>query len=80
MSELAAQTYDAVWALALALRNAQRAWLGATNSQASPRLHHFHYGRADMAREILRQVALLNFTGVSVSRVAARRVAAPLPV
>ncbi|KAK3930424.1 Gamma-aminobutyric acid type B receptor subunit 2, partial [Frankliniella fusca] len=62
VSELAAQTFDAVWALGLALRNAQRVW---STSLRSPRLHDFNYHRNEMAREFLRQIALLNFTGVS---------------
>ncbi|KAE8743833.1 hypothetical protein FOCC_FOCC009543 [Frankliniella occidentalis] len=62
VSELAGQTFDAVWALGLALRNAQRVW---STSLRSPALHDFSYHRNDMASEFLRQIARLNFTGVS---------------
>lgn len=64
VSALAPQTFDAVWALGLALRQAQRAWAASPDA---PRLHDFTYQRKDMAAEFLRQIALLNFTGVSVS-------------
>ncbi|XP_034243018.1 gamma-aminobutyric acid type B receptor subunit 2-like [Thrips palmi] len=67
VSDLAGQTFDAVWALGLALRNAQRVWASAPGGPGgpAPRLHHFNYTRRDMAMEFLRQTALLNFTGVS---------------
>lgn len=65
VSTYAPQTYDAVWAIALALRAAEERWqkLGLQS-----KLNQFDYVRADMAREFLQQMAKLDFLGVSVSK------------
>ncbi|XP_050321849.1 gamma-aminobutyric acid type B receptor subunit 1 [Bactrocera neohumeralis] len=62
VSTYAPQTYDAVWAIALALRAAEERWqkLGLQS-----KLNQFDYVRADMAREFLQQMAKLDFLGVS---------------
>ncbi|XP_054744804.1 uncharacterized protein LOC129249163 [Anastrepha obliqua] len=62
ISNYAPQTYDAVWAIALALRAAEDRWqkLGMQS-----KLNQFDYMRADMAREFLQQMAKLEFLGVS---------------
>jgi hypothetical protein len=60
------QTYDAVWAIALALRGAQQKW--ATQAFPTP-LHNFDYSRRDMSQEFLSQLRQLEFLGVSVSSV-----------
>ncbi|CAD6998932.1 unnamed protein product [Ceratitis capitata] len=62
VSTYAPQTYDAVWAIALALRAAEERWqkLGMQS-----KLNQFDYVRADMAREFLQQMAKLEFLGVS---------------
>lgn len=64
VSTYAPQTYDAVWAIALALRAAEERWqkLGLQS-----KINQFDYVRADMAREFLQQMAKLDFLGVSVS-------------
>lgn len=63
LSRYAPQTYDAVWAIALALRGAEERW--QNNSVA--KLDSFDYTRYDMALEFLHQFSRLNFLGVSVS-------------
>ncbi|XP_041780122.1 gamma-aminobutyric acid type B receptor subunit 2 [Anopheles merus] len=63
VSQFAPQTYDAVWAMALALRGAERSW-----SQSVPhrvRLADYDYTRYDIAQELLRQFDLLKFNGIS---------------
>nr|XP_036231694.1 uncharacterized protein LOC106623734 [Bactrocera oleae] len=62
VSTYAPQTYDAVWAIALALRAAEERWqkLGLQS-----KINQFDYVRADMAREFLQQMAKLDFLGVS---------------
>lgn len=69
-SRYAPQAYDAVWAIALALRAAEESW--ATEEQdnvtrAKLGLSVFDYTRKDMAKEFLMQLGRLNFMGVSVS-------------
>jgi hypothetical protein len=60
------QTYDAVWAIALALHGSQQKWA----TQGFPTsLHHFDYTRRDMSQEFLSQLGQLEFLGVSVSSV-----------
>ncbi|XP_068085262.1 gamma-aminobutyric acid type B receptor subunit 2 [Anabrus simplex] len=58
------QTYDAVWAIALALRGALFKWI-ETAGRKSPTLKQFDYSRQDMAEEFLKQLGQLNFLGVS---------------
>ncbi|XP_053675539.1 gamma-aminobutyric acid type B receptor subunit 2 [Anopheles nili] len=63
VSQFAPQTYDAVWAMALALRGAERSW----SQMVSNRVHlaDYDYTRNDIARELLRQFDLLKFNGIS---------------
>ncbi|XP_055386292.1 uncharacterized protein LOC129615216 [Condylostylus longicornis] len=63
MSKYAPQTYDAVWAIALALRGAEDHWKSQTKNQS--KLDNFDYTRYDMALEFLQQIGKLNFLGVS---------------
>lgn len=63
-SRYAPQTYDAVWAIALALRGAEERW---QNDSVQAKLDGFDYTRYDMALEFLQQFSRLNFLGVSVS-------------
>lgn len=53
VSGYAKQTYDAVWAMGLALRK--------TNN-----LMNFHYKRKDMAKKFVSTMESLHFMGVSV--------------
>lgn len=62
VSKYAPQTYDAVWAIALALTNAELEW-----SAANTTVGHFDYSRRDMATEFLQQLGQLSFLGISVS-------------
>ena len=64
VTRFAPQTYDAVWAIALALRGAQQKWEAP---EFPTPLHHFDYNRRDMSQEFLSQLGQLNFLGVSVS-------------
>lgn len=64
LSRYAAQTYDAVWAIALAMRGAEEFWRNGSSDQ--PKLDRFDYTRYDMAMEFLHQFGQLNFLGVSV--------------
>lgn len=66
VTRYAPQTYDAVWAIAMALHGAQQKW--ETREFPTP-LHHFNYNRGDMSEEFLSQLGQLDFLGVSVSSV-----------
>lgn len=66
LSRYAPQTYDAVWAIALALRGAEERWQNQ-NDSVQAKLDGFDYTRYDMALEFLQQFSRLNFLGVSVS-------------
>ncbi|GBP83135.1 Gamma-aminobutyric acid type B receptor subunit 1 [Eumeta japonica] len=69
VSRFAAQAYDAVWAIALALRGPEAGWrarAGADRTRSTYDLGHFDYNRSDMAKEFLNQLANLNFLGVSL--------------
>lgn len=66
VTRYAPQTYDAVWAIALALLGAQQKWETAKLPMS---LHHFDYSRSDMREEFLSQLGQLKFLGVSVSSV-----------
>lgn len=72
MSQYAPQTYDAVWAMALALKGAEERWRGNRGPLSSSsggwnvKLDRFDYTRHDMAAEFLRQFSQLNFMGISV--------------
>lgn len=63
LSRYAPQTYDAVWAIALALRGAEERW---KNESTQSNLDRFDYTRYDMALEFLHQFSRLSFLGVSV--------------
>ncbi|XP_052748761.1 gamma-aminobutyric acid type B receptor subunit 2 [Galleria mellonella] len=74
VSPYAPQTYDAVWAIALALSKAENLWrnLAMTDNNGTSHkrgwklgLGHFDYDRKDMAEEFLNQLANLSFLGVS---------------
>lgn len=64
LSRYAAQTYDAVWSIALVLREAETKWKKDATIQIQ--LDRFDYTRSDMAFEFLQQFSRLNFSGVSV--------------
>lgn len=64
VSRYAPQTYDAVWAIALALRGAEQRWRKDAIQQS--KLDRFDYTRSDMASEFLLQMGKLDFLGVSV--------------
>jgi gamma-aminobutyric acid type B receptor len=64
VTRYAPQTYDAVWAMALAMRGAQQKW---KTSRLPISLHQFDYNRRDMTEEFLSQLEQLEFLGVSVS-------------
>lgn len=73
VSQYAPQTYDAVWAIALALSKAENQWrqqelaLAQQNQTVHKlELRHFDYDRKDMAEEFLNQLANLSFLGISV--------------
>lgn len=67
LSRYAAQTYDAVWAMALSLSGAESKWKQwKNNSTVKLQLDHFDYTRYDMALEFFHQFSRLNFLGVSV--------------
>lgn len=69
LSRYAAQTYDALWAMALSLNGAEvkwKHWKQNNSSTIQPQLDHFDYTRYDMALEFFHQFSRLNFLGVSV--------------
>lgn len=63
LSRYAPQTYDAVWAIALALRGAEERW--RKDDRETAKLELFDYTRNDMSLEFLNQFSNLNFLGVS---------------
>ncbi|XP_050347272.1 gamma-aminobutyric acid type B receptor subunit 2 [Nymphalis io] len=65
ISPFAPHTYDAVWAIALALSRAQQLWQNSETNTTKLDLEHFDYDRKDMAEEFLNQLANLSFLGVS---------------
>ncbi|XP_069356216.1 gamma-aminobutyric acid type B receptor subunit 2 [Maniola hyperantus] len=66
ISPFAPHTYDAVWAIALALSKAELLWRSlATENSTRLGLGHFDYNRKDMADEFLNQLGNLSFLGVS---------------
>lgn len=65
MSRYAPQTYDAVWAIALALRSAELHWRQIEEEPNT--LGRFDYSKNEMTLEFMRQMERLNFLGVSVS-------------
>jgi hypothetical protein len=73
VSAYAPQTYDAVWAIALALSRAETLWrslemeANGTEKRTRLGLSQFDYDRKDMAEEFLSQMGNLSFLGVSVS-------------
>lgn len=69
MSRYAPQTYDAVWAMALALKGAEERWRTEmqVTSGRQVNLDRFDYTRYDMAEEFLHQFSQLSFMGISVS-------------
>lgn len=75
VSPYAPQTYDAVWSIALALREAEAKWRLAAMQRTKPgrrnttTLADFHYQRTDMTAEFQRRLEHLSFMGVSVSSI-----------
>lgn len=69
ISQYAPHTYDAVWAIALALSKAENIWKNVKTENISSKigLEYFDYDRSDMAEEFLYQMANLSFLGISVS-------------
>lgn len=73
VSPYAPQTYDAVWSIALSLRDAEAKWRLAAMQRTKPgrpnttTLADFHYQRTDMTAEFQRRLEHLSFMGVSVS-------------
>ncbi|KAL4710596.1 hypothetical protein ACJJTC_003232 [Scirpophaga incertulas] len=70
VSAFAPHTYDAVWAIALALSKAENLWRnvdfdGNGTDREKLGLGQFDYDRKDMAEEFLNQLANLSFVGVS---------------
>ncbi|XP_053612233.1 gamma-aminobutyric acid type B receptor subunit 2 isoform X2 [Plodia interpunctella] len=74
VSTYAPQTYDAVWAIALALSKAESIWRSEDVTEDNSTLHkggwemglqYFDYDRKDMAEVILYQLGNLSFLGVS---------------
>ncbi|XP_061380667.1 gamma-aminobutyric acid type B receptor subunit 2 [Danaus plexippus] len=65
ISPYAPHTYDAVWAMALALSRAEQLWKNPQTDGNKLELRHFDYDRKDMALEFLNQFANLSFLGVS---------------
>jgi gamma-aminobutyric acid type B receptor len=68
ISRYAPQTYDAVWAIGLALKGAEEFWRNESQilRKRRAKLDGFDYTRDDMASEFLNQFSRLNFLGVSV--------------
>ncbi|XP_050084421.1 gamma-aminobutyric acid type B receptor subunit 2 [Anopheles aquasalis] len=65
VSQFAPQTYDAVWAMALALRGAEKSWSQRRRPANRVRLADYDYTRYDIAKELRRQFDLLKFNGIS---------------
>ncbi|XP_035782875.1 gamma-aminobutyric acid type B receptor subunit 2-like [Anopheles albimanus] len=65
VSQFAPQTYDAVWAMALALRGAEKSWSQHRQPAHRVRLADYDYTRYDIAKELRRQFDLLKFNGIS---------------
>lgn len=65
-SPYAPQTYDAVWSMALALREAEAKWRTTATAVAAITLADFDYQRVDMSTEFQRRLEHLSFMGVSV--------------
>ncbi|XP_053978234.1 uncharacterized protein LOC128876138 [Hylaeus volcanicus] len=59
-SKYAAQTYDAVWAMALALERTE-----IILNQENTSVAHYTHARKDIATQLLEQLKLLRFVGVS---------------
>ena len=57
------QTYDAVWAIALALDSAE----SRRRNEGQVSIAAFDYGDTEMAKDFLREMGELEFLGVSVS-------------
>jgi gamma-aminobutyric acid type B receptor len=63
-------TYDAIWSMALVLKNAEELWRNESQAYAlreHKRLNQFDYNRADIANDFVRQFSRLKFQGISVS-------------
>ncbi|CAH2241570.1 jg3906 [Pararge aegeria aegeria] len=66
ISPFAPHSYDAVWAIALALSKAELLWRSLeTENSTRLGLGQFDYNRKDMADEFLNQLGNLSFLGVS---------------
>lgn len=68
MSPYAPQSYDAVWSMALAMREAEAKWRRRSGrGRPTTTLADFDYTRTDMTQEFQRQLERQSFMGVSVS-------------
>lgn len=61
-------TYDAVWSIALALKNAEQSWRNESkiNKRKRKKLDFFDYTRKDFAKDFVEQFRRLKFQGISV--------------
>lgn len=63
-------TYDAIWSIALVLKNAEKLWKNESEIHAmkeQKKLKQFDYNRIDFANDFVKQFAKLKFQGISVS-------------
>ncbi|KAK1126287.1 hypothetical protein K0M31_004918 [Melipona bicolor] len=67
-NSFARETYDAVWAMALALENTE-----SLLNKENISIGHYTHARKDIALRLLEQLKLLRFVGVSVSGIARSR-------
>lgn len=64
-------TYDAVWSIALALKNAEQLWRNESRTGHKKKLkglYSFDYNRSDLAEDFVKQFGQLKFKGISVMR------------
>lgn len=62
-------TYDAVWSIALALKNAEQSWRNESKvnkKRKRKKLDFFDYTRKDFAKDFVEQFRRLKFQGISV--------------
>lgn len=66
-------TYDAVWSIALALKNAEQSWRNESkiNKRKRKKLDFFDYTRKDFAKDFVEQFRRLKFQGISVIKLKA---------
>lgn len=62
-------TYDAVWSIGLALKNAEQSWRNESKinkKRKRKKLDFFDYTRRDFAKDFVEQFRRLKFQGISV--------------